>query len=270
VLLNCHTKGDGIRSTSLGGRESKRATFTFRKLTSLRAPGLKFGFTGEEVAITFGPLTTDTTLIGYRIDGQDWQFTNVTTNATHLLVSPNTLGVNLTTPINPSTFELRVSNWAYGVQIASVHVAKGSELIKVPEYSRTVEVIGDSLSAGQYATLEGLASYSYGMSAGLGDTEYSITAYPGICLFDKQCYGNLRGMFYQWFHTSDTSGRAIDICKCQFLGESFDFPSISRAITPESVLQLHSQTCISAFERLGTWFCNLIFKVPNRSKVLND
>ena len=141
----------------------------------------------------------------------DWQFTNVTTNATHLLVNTSTPGVNLTTPINPSTFELRVTNWAYGVQIASVHVAKGSRLVKIPDFTRTVEVIGDSLSAGQYATLEGLASYSYGLSAGLGNTEYSITAYPGICLFDKQCYGNLRGMFYQWFHTSDTSGRAIDI-----------------------------------------------------------
>lgn len=72
-------------------------------------------------------------------------------------------------------------------------------------------MIGDSLSAGQYATYEGLASWAYGMSAGLGNTEYSITAYPGICLFDKRCYGNLRGQFYQWFHTSDTSGRAIDI-----------------------------------------------------------
>lgn len=182
-----------------------------QELTSNRAPGLKFGFTGETVAITFGPYTTDTTLIAYRVDGQDWQFTNVTTNATHLLISPDTPGANLSTPINPSTFEMRVTNWAYGVQIAAVHVAKRERLVSIPNYERTIEVIGDSLSAGQYATLEGLASYSYGLGAGLGNTEYTITAYPGICLFDKQCYGNLRGMFYQWFHTSDTSGRAIDI-----------------------------------------------------------
>lgn len=163
------------------------------------------------MAITFGPYTTDTTLIGYRIDGQDWQFTNVTTNATHLLVTPSTLGVNLTTPVNPSTFELRVTNWGYGVQIGSVHVGKGEKLVKIPDFGRTIEVIGDSLSAGQYSTLEGLSSYSYGLGAGLGDTEYHLTAFPGICLFDKQCYGNLRGMFYQWYHTSDTSGRAIEI-----------------------------------------------------------
>lgn len=60
--------------------------------TAYRAPGLKFGFTGEQVAITFGPLTTDRTLISYRIDGQDWQFTNVTTNATHLLISMYSYG----------------------------------------------------------------------------------------------------------------------------------------------------------------------------------
>lgn len=83
--------------------------------------------------------------------------------------------------------------------------------MKIPDFARTIEIIGDSLSAGQYATYEGLSSYSYGLGAALGNTEYSITAYPGICLFDKQCYGNLRGQSYQWFHTSDTSGRAIDI-----------------------------------------------------------
>jgi hypothetical protein len=161
---------------------------------------LKFGFSGEEVAITFGPLTTNATL-----------FTNVTAGATHLLVSASTQGVNLTAPTNPSTFEMRVTNWANGVQIQSVHVAEKATLIKIPDYTRTIEVIGDSLSSGQYATYEGLASYAYGLGAGLGNTEYSITAYPGICLYDKQCYGNLRGQLYQWFHTSDTSGRAIDI-----------------------------------------------------------
>jgi hypothetical protein len=128
-----------------------------------------------------------------------------------LLVSPSTPGVNLTNPISPSIFELRVTNWAYGVQISKVHVANRQKIIKIPDFERTIEVIGDSLSAGQYGTFEGLSSYAYGLGAGLGNTEYSITAYPGICLFDKQCYGNLRGMFYQWFHTSDVSGRAIDI-----------------------------------------------------------
>lgn len=84
------------------------------------APGLKFAFTGNLVAISFGTYTIDTTLIAYRISGQDWLFTNVTAGATHLLVSPETPAVDLTAPINPKTFELRVTNWEYGVQIAKV------------------------------------------------------------------------------------------------------------------------------------------------------
>ncbi|EDO02957.1 hypothetical protein SS1G_05434 [Sclerotinia sclerotiorum 1980 UF-70] len=175
------------------------------------APGLKFGFTGEEVAITFGPLTSDTVLIAYRVNGQDWQFTNITTSATHLLVSPESPAVDVPWPINPATFELRVTNWAYGVQISAVHLSQGQSLIKIPNYSRSIEFIGDSLSSGYTATLEGLSSFTYGMGAGLGNTEYSITAYPGICLYDQTCFGNTRGMFHQWFYTSDTSPRAAQI-----------------------------------------------------------
>lgn len=55
---------------------------------------------------------------------------------------------------------MRVTNWAYGVQIAAVHVGQGEKLIKIPDFPRTLEVIGDSLSAGMYATYEGLSSFA--------------------------------------------------------------------------------------------------------------
>lgn len=42
------------------------------------APGLKFGFTGDSVAVTFGEYTSDEVLLAWRLDGQDWQFANVT------------------------------------------------------------------------------------------------------------------------------------------------------------------------------------------------
>jgi hypothetical protein len=67
---------------------------------------------------------------------------------------------------------------------------------------------GKERSLSKCQTLEGLSSYGYGLGAGLGNTEYSVTAYPGICLFDKLCWGNLHGMLYQWFRTSDTNSRA--------------------------------------------------------------
>ncbi|KAF7623790.1 hypothetical protein AFLA_007513 [Aspergillus flavus NRRL3357] len=77
------------------------------------------------------------------------------------------------------------------------------------EFNRTVEIIGDSLASGQYATYEGLASWGFNFAAGLGNAEYTITAYPGICLVDKQCYGgDARGMTYQWSRASDVGDRA--------------------------------------------------------------
>lgn len=47
-----------------------------------------------------------------------------------------------------------------------------------------------------------------GLGAGLGDTEFSVTAYPGICAADQDCWGNPRGQVHQWFYTSDTSYHA--------------------------------------------------------------
>jgi hypothetical protein len=180
-------------------------------IPGLSAPGIKFGFTGNTVAISFGNWTSDGTLVGYRIGGMDWAFTNVTANGTHLFVSNDTAGVNETWPYNPLTFELRVTNWAYGVQIDKVHVAKGEKLVKIPALNRRIEVIGDSLASGMYTSYEGLSSWAYALGAGLGDTEYSITAYPGICAADQDCWGNPRGQSHQWFYTSDTSGRASEM-----------------------------------------------------------
>jgi hypothetical protein len=156
-------------------------------------------------------------LVGYRIGGLDWQFTNATAGGTHLLVSPSTRGVNETAPFDPLTFELRVTNWAYGVQIEAVHVAAGEKLVGVRPYGRRVEVIGDSLASGMYTSYEGLSSWGYAMAAGLGDTEYSITAYPGICAADQNCWGNPRGQRHQWFYTSDTSPRASVMYGGEFL-----------------------------------------------------
>ncbi|KAK4550877.1 hypothetical protein LTR36_000457 [Oleoguttula mirabilis] len=157
------------------------------------APGLKFGFQADQVAISFGNYTSDGVLVAYRLDGQDWMLTNVTSSTTHLFVTPSTTGYNLTTPANATqTLELRVTNWAYGVQIQCVHVSGGAaRLVKIPNYTRTMELIGDSLSAGQYATLEGLSSYSWGLMYGLGNVEFSITAYPGDCLHEGRCYADI-------------------------------------------------------------------------------
>jgi len=112
------------------------------------------------VAISFGSQTSNGVLVAYRIGGLDWMFTNVTAGGTHLLVSPATPGSNLAGPVNPWTFELRVTNWAYGVQIKAVHVAAGQKLIQLPRFGRRIEFIGDSLASGMYNSYEGLSAWA--------------------------------------------------------------------------------------------------------------
>lgn len=124
------------------------------------APGLKFGFQGSQLAVTFGNWTTPGVLIAYRIGGLDWELSNVTCNSTNLLADSVAMGFDSS---SPQTFELRVTSWGYGVQIQDVHVNSG-RLIKIPDYTRRMELIGDSLSAGQYRTLEGISSYTFGLA----------------------------------------------------------------------------------------------------------
>ncbi|KAI1092146.1 hypothetical protein F5B19DRAFT_492750 [Rostrohypoxylon terebratum] len=143
---------------------------------SFRAPGLIFGFAGDTIAITFRELTTHMTFVGYRIHGLDWTFAN-----------------------------------AYGVQIDKVRVAPGGPTIKIPPYKPTIKFVGDSFSSGMYTSYESLSNFAYGVGAGLGNTEWYVTAYPGICVSDKNYWGNPRGQSHQWFYTSDTSWRASQI-----------------------------------------------------------
>ncbi|KAF2162887.1 hypothetical protein M409DRAFT_68853 [Zasmidium cellare ATCC 36951] len=175
------------------------------------APGLKFGFEADNVACTFGGHTSAGVLVAYRLDGQDWMLTNVTANSTHLLIMPRTPGWNLTTS-STRTLELHVTNWALGVQLAQVHLSGGpARLVRIPDYSRRMQFIGDSLTAGYAATFEGISTYAWGLGYGFGDTEFSITAFPGICVTDRPCHGNSRGQSFQWSKTVDTSQRAIDM-----------------------------------------------------------
>ncbi|KAI9373476.1 SGNH hydrolase-type esterase domain-containing protein [Aspergillus egyptiacus] len=168
------------------------------------APGVKFAFTGQKLALGFGKHTVNGVLVAYRIGGQDWEFANVTANEVHQFIGPWTTGINLTAPSAQKTFELRV-------QLAAVSVEADAAIYKVEPFSKMVEITGDSLSCGDFASYEALSSWAYLFSAGLGKVEYHITAYPGICLVDQRCFANPRGQSYQWYRTSDTSPRAQEI-----------------------------------------------------------
>lgn len=150
-------------------------------------------------------------MVAFRLSGMDWQFSNVTAGGTHLFIDPKTEGIDQTAPFNPNTFELRVTNWGYGIQIDKIHLAKGESLKKLTPKSRTIEFIGDSLTSGMYASYEALSGFAYGVGEGLGDTEYSITAFPGICVTDQECFGNPRGQSHQWFYTTDGTWRGEQV-----------------------------------------------------------
>ncbi|CAI7662585.1 unnamed protein product [Penicillium pancosmium] len=131
----------------------------------------------------------------------DWQYSNVTADATYQFVGDNSeLG---DVPADTGkVFEMRV-------QIASVSSAGDAHLSVPPRFEKKVEVIGGSVAAGQYGTYETLSSWSWLLVAGLGNVEHTITAYPGVCLVDKQCYGGQsHGIGWYWHRASDPGSRA--------------------------------------------------------------
>lgn len=160
------TRDAGMTNTYHGGRKSCNL-FPFihplhvEPITNVSsAPGLKFGFSGQNLAISFGNFTTNRVLVAYRLSGLDWQMSNITAGATHQFVTPSTPDLNATLASQlPLVFELRVTNWANGVQISAVHLSAGENLIKIPDFGRRIEFIGDSLTAGYSATYEAFSGF---------------------------------------------------------------------------------------------------------------
>ncbi|KAL3454231.1 SGNH hydrolase-type esterase domain-containing protein [Aspergillus insuetus] len=172
------------------------------------APGIKLQFSGSKLAISFGEHTSEGTLVAYRLGRLDWRFSNVTADATYQFVGPGTEYEEL--PLDgDNVFEMRVTNWGIGVQIAGASVDVDAQLKKPPQYKKKVEIIGGSLTGGQYATYETLSSWAFVYAQGLGNVEFGITAYPGACLVDLQCYGGgAHGMIWYWHRASDPGSRA--------------------------------------------------------------
>ncbi|KAI0130143.1 hypothetical protein BJ170DRAFT_593664 [Xylariales sp. AK1849] len=144
------------RHYSITRKATRQINLVYPSVANLPGSSLVLDSTGETVAITFDNETIDTSLIRYQVGGVDWQFTNFMASCTNLLVSPDTASVNLAYPINPLKLGLRVTNWTYGVRIDQVHVASGESLLKIPNYGRSIEFTGGSLSAGTYTSYEGV------------------------------------------------------------------------------------------------------------------
>ncbi|KAA8644409.1 hypothetical protein EYZ11_002789 [Aspergillus tanneri] len=180
---------------------SYKGRWDSKKIGWWSAPGIKTEFTGDRLAVSFGEHTTDGVLVAYRIGSLDWLFSNVTARSTYQFVSPETDMGGIPAG-DPKIFELRA-------QIAGVSVASDAHLSKVEPFKKKVEIIGGSLASGQYGTYETLSSWSWLYGAGLGNVEFTITAYPGVCLADMKCYGgDVHGMPWWWHRASDPGSRA--------------------------------------------------------------
>ncbi|KAJ5151143.1 Esterase SGNH hydrolase-type subgroup [Penicillium canariense] len=156
--------------------------------------------THSQLAVSFGPSTTDGVLVAYRLGSLDWQFSNVTAAATYQFIGDWT-GLSTEEVHEKKTFEMRV-------QIDGVATAGDAELTVPPRFKKKVEIIGGSLATGQYGTYETISGWAFLFAAGLGNVEHSITAYPGACLTDNKCYGGVHGMTWYWHRASDPGSRA--------------------------------------------------------------
>ncbi|KAJ6261025.1 hypothetical protein Dda_3690 [Drechslerella dactyloides] len=172
-----------------------------RRISWWAAPGVKFRYTGSKVAITFGENTSNNVLLSWRVSGLPWNFANVTANRSYQFVSETTQGLQAG---QETIFEFHVTNWALGVQMKAVHVAAGFAISSVPNYSRKIEMIGDSLTVGYTGTYEAMSGIGWSLCEGLGNVEYSLVAY-------KLCYGSTRGQLFQWQQASDSGVRAQQV-----------------------------------------------------------
>ncbi|KKK22393.1 hypothetical protein ARAM_002234 [Aspergillus rambellii] len=196
---------DSWRSYGAGAPEiAYKGRWDSKHISWWSAPGLKVQFSGEKLALSFGEHTSDGVLVAYRIGTLDWLFSNVTADSTYQFIGPGTAYEELPDE-EDRVFELRV-------QIAGVSVDVDDYLIKPPTFRRKVEIIGGSITGGQYATYETLSSWAFIYAAGLGNVEFGITAYPGACLVDMQCYGGgVHGTIWYWHRASDPGSRARDM-----------------------------------------------------------
>lgn len=82
---------------------------------------------------------------------------------------------------------MRATIGSYGVRISAAHLAAGSKLMKVPNFSRLIEFIGNSIASGYSATYEAFSGFGYMIIAGLLDVDFDVTAHPGICPHEANC-----------------------------------------------------------------------------------
>ncbi|CAE6484645.1 unnamed protein product [Rhizoctonia solani] len=105
--------------------------------------------------------------------------------------------------------QVNVSMGANLISIPSAAASKTRVGAKLKEYKPSplrFQFIGDSLSAG-YLNPNGVNDCWTFLSSQEFKAEHNIMAQSGACLTDKECFGNIHGISYQYFVTEDTTYR---------------------------------------------------------------
>ncbi|KAG8714162.1 hypothetical protein FRC08_012302 [Ceratobasidium sp. 394] len=168
------------------------------------APGTWWAGSGLKVVasnlssftLNLGDITPQTTPVGLSID-----YANFTT----ISVAP---GENVI-PIPPATSKkdrvvrLQVQGFYNNrMQLESIALNAGAIVKPYRPSLLRFQFIGDSLSVG-YENPNGINDAWTFITAQNFKAEHNIQAQPGICLTDQPCFGNPRGMSFQFFRTED-------------------------------------------------------------------
>ncbi|KAF7301591.1 SGNH-hydro domain-containing protein [Mycena indigotica] len=137
--------------------------------------------------------------IGVSVDYGEFNTVNVSAGANSIPLSDFVSGKNQQTVVR-----VNAEGWQNNrINLESIILNKGAELLPYRPSNIAFQFIGDSLSAGQF--LDKGVDQAWPFLVGEAfKAEHVICAQPGAALTDIFSYGNVHGVSYQFFRTEDT------------------------------------------------------------------
>ncbi|KAG4091710.1 hypothetical protein H8356DRAFT_1707192 [Neocallimastix lanati (nom. inval.)] len=162
-------------------------------ITQWAGSGFKFDFSGTSFTFVSGEKSYPLVEIGYSIDYQEMQYKNITIGENVIVSDLKDTDHNI---------QMYVTNVQYSfIQMDKIIVDNNSKIHKYEPLETYVQVIGDSLSAGQYCPNEALDAWAFLLGKAM-NVEVDVIAKPGACLTDVPIYDNAHGLEYSYFMTN--------------------------------------------------------------------
>ncbi|GJE89044.1 SGNH hydrolase-type esterase domain-containing protein [Phanerochaete sordida] len=152
----------------------------------------------ETLKLNLGPHTTSPlTSVGVSVDYGPYATVNVSEGANTIPLPASGAGKN-------SVVRITTEGWQNNrMQLESIVLNKGAELKPYTPSKLVFQVIGDSLSAGQYLDQGVLQAWPV-LTSEAFKAELRVNAQPGAALKDIPAWGNVHGVSFEYFRTEDT------------------------------------------------------------------